>query len=136
MLEEIMLIFTVLWIGGYAIYYFFFKKDEVEYMEEKLKQIINHYGVVPQLKYLQSEVFELNESVIRYEELQKSAIAELDCNPQWDEEYKQHITEELADVMVMLCQFKEHYEIDGNKIMDIMNQKIDRQLERIENEEV
>ena len=104
-------------------------------MEEKLKQIINHYGVVPQLKYLQSEVFELNESVIRYEELQKSAIAELDCNPQWDDEYKQHITEELADVMVMLCQFKEHYEIDGNKIMDIMNQKIDRQLERIANEE-
>lgn len=135
-LEGIMMIFWFLWVGGYAIYYFFFKKDEVEYMEEKLKQIINHYGVVPQLKYLQSEVFELNESIIRYEELQKSAIAELDCNPQWDDEYKQHITEELADVMVMLCQFKEHYEIDGNKIMDIMNQKIDRQLERIENEEV
>ena len=134
-LEGIMMIFWFLWIGGYAIYYFFFKKDEVEYMEEKLKQIINHYGVVPQLKYLQSEVFELNESIIRYEELQKSAIAELDCNPQWDDEYKQHITEELADVMVMLCQFKEHYEIDGNKIMDIMNQKIDRQLERIANEE-
>lgn len=135
-LEGIMMIFWFLWVGGYAIYYFFFKKDEVEYMEEKLKQIINHYGVVPQLKYLQSEVFELNESIIRYEELQKSAIAELDCNQQWDDEYKQHITEELADVMVMLCQFKEHYEIDGNKIMDIMNQKIDRQLERIENEEV
>ena len=99
-------------------------------MEEKLKQIINHYGVVPQLKYLQSEVFELNEAIIKWENYSN------DDAEYWEETYIEHITEELADVMVMLCQFKEHYEIDGNKIMDIMNQKIDRQLERIENEEV
>lgn len=101
-------------------------------MEEKLKQIINHYGVVPQLKYLQSEVFELNEAIMILEHYEEFANDQ-DYQPTLKQQ-KEHITEELADVMVMLCQFKEHYGIDGNKIMDIMNQKIDRQLERIENE--
>lgn len=27
-LEGIMMIFWFLWVGGYAIYYFFFKKDD------------------------------------------------------------------------------------------------------------
>lgn len=94
-------------------------------MEKRLLEIINHYGVMPQLKYFQSEVFELNQSIMAYE-YDKEGLT--------DDGTIEHIAEEIADVMVMLCQFKEHYEIDGNKIMDIMNQKIDRQLERIENE--
>ena len=101
-------------------------------MEEKLKQIINHYGVLPQLKYLQSEVFELNEAIINYENWIQFNEGKITSSEATIGLY--NITEELADVMVMLCQFKEHYEIDGNKIMDIMNQKIDRQLERIANE--
>lgn len=36
-------------------------------MTDKLLKIINHYGVMPQLKYFQSEVFELNEAIIKYE---------------------------------------------------------------------
>lgn len=31
-------------------------------MKEDLLKIIEHYGVMPQLKYFQSEVFELNEA--------------------------------------------------------------------------
>ena len=65
-------------------------------MDDKLKQIINHYGVIPQLKYLQSEVFEFNEAVIRAEN-KFEPIIDID-----------HITEEMADVFmyltdVMLC---------------------------------
>ena len=101
-------------------------------MDDKLKQIINHYGVLPQLKYLQSEVFEFNEAILEFETLGKN-----DC---FEEQYdfykikKEHITEEMADVFVMLFQFKEHYQIDGNDIMRIMKEKIDRQLKRIEEE--
>ena len=36
-------------------------------MKEDLLKIIQHYGVMPQLKYFQSEVFELNESIINAE---------------------------------------------------------------------
>lgn len=96
--------------------------------EDKLLKIINHYGVMPQLKYFQSEVFELNEAIIDYNyvELYKDSPAE--------KYHKEHIAEEIADVMVMLMQFKEYYHIDGNDILKIMDEKINRQIERIENE--
>jgi len=35
-------------------------------MNEKLRKIINHYTVKKQLKYFQSEVFELNEAILNY----------------------------------------------------------------------
>jgi NTP pyrophosphatase (non-canonical NTP hydrolase) len=95
--------------------------------EEKLLKIINHYGAMPQLKYFQSEVFELNEAIINYE---------YDCL-EYDEverNLKKHITEELADVMVMLEQFKLYYGITSEEITNIFWSKVDRQLERIERE--
>ena len=96
-------------------------------MKEKLSKIIEHYGVMPQLKYFQSEVFELNEAII-CEEISKR-----------DDEannYKsiKDIAEEIADVTVMLLQFKEYYHIDDKDILEIMNKKIERQLERMKNE--
>lgn len=99
-------------------------------MEEKLLKIINHYGVLPQLKYFQSEVFELDEAIIDYQ-LTKVSVDKL---KETHEEKVKHIAEEIADIEVMLLQFKEYYHIDGNEILRIMNEKIDRQLGRIENE--
>lgn len=88
-------------------------------MKEDLLKIINHYGVMPQLKYFQSEVFELNESII------KEQCGEDDIN---------HIAEEIADCEIFLRQFREYYNISENDIENIIKYKIDRQLERIENE--
>ena len=93
-------------------------------MKEQLKEIINHYGVLKQLKYFQSEVFELNEAIINTEYL-----------PFHNEKDKDHIAEEIADVEVMLNQFKEYYGITYEQILVIMQYKINRQLERIKNEE-
>ena len=36
-------------------------------MNEKELKVITHYGVLPQLKYFQSEVFELSEAIINCE---------------------------------------------------------------------
>ena len=88
-------------------------------MKDKLTEIINHYGVMHQLKYFQSEVFELNEAIIKHE----ASGGEF-----------QHIIEELADVLVMLDQFMNYYEIDAIDIFEVATKKIDRQLERIKNE--
>ena len=81
-------------------------------MNDKLKQIIKHYGVLPQLKYFQSEVYELTEAIL--------------CK---DDNY--HVTEEIADVMVMLKQFQLYYGIEDSEIQEIMGLKVDRQLKRI-----
>lgn len=99
-------------------------------MEEKLLKIINHYGVIHQLKYFQSEVFEFNEAVITLEKTEEESCRSHVCNARIESE-RQHIAEELADVEVMLLQLKEYYHIDGKDILKIMNEKIDRQLERI-----
>ncbi len=93
--------------------------------KDKLLKIIEHYGVMPQLKYFQSEVFELNEAILANRHDAEGLINDGDID---------HIAEEIADVLVMLLQFKEYYEITDEQIKNIMNYKIDRTLERIENE--
>lgn len=92
-------------------------------MKDDLLKIINHYGVMNQLKYFQSEVFELNEAIF---------IALSDDTISLDVE---HITEEIADVQVMLNQFKYYYGITDEDIKEVMEYKINRQLERIKNEQ-
>ena len=87
-------------------------------------KIINHYGVIPQLKYFQSEVFELNEAIF-----EKEKIA---AYPGIEE--RNRITEEIADVCVMLRQFMEYYGINQDEIAEIMEYKLKRQLDRIKSE--
>ena len=100
-------------------------------MKEDLLKIINNYGVSNQLKKMSEEVFELQEAIFKYEELKK-----------WDDEYYsvdlksaiEHLEEEYADVCVVLEQFKAYYDLDNDKIIEIMKKKINRQLDRIEKE--
>ena len=94
-------------------------------MEEKLLKIINKFGINNQQRKLAEEVFELNEAIIKHEELY-----EIDCYS--NDKYREHIAEEIADVTIMLLQFKEYYHIDGNDISKIINEKIDRTIDRIE----
>lgn len=92
-------------------------------MKEDLLKIINQYGVFNQLKKLNEECYELIEAINDY-------IYEID--PEEGQNCFNHIEEEFADVMVVLEQFKALYELDNDKIVDIMYSKIERQLERIE----
>ena len=99
--------------------------------EDKLLKIINNYGVLKQLKYFQSEVFELNEAIIN-RELHWNYDTEIqDIKP-----LEEHIAEEIADVMVMLEQFRLYFGIDEKDIIKIKWEKVERQLERmrLENE--
>ena len=96
-------------------------------MENKLLEIINHYRVMPQLKYFQSEVFELVEAVIN-RELHWNYDTEIqDIKP-----LDKHIAEEISDCFVMLKQFQYYYGIEDKEIEDVMNEKIDRTISRIE----
>ena len=90
-------------------------------MKNKLLRIINNYGAMNQLKYMQTEMFEFVEAVINYNNLS-------------NEKNKEHIEEEYADLMVMLEQFHAYYNLDDMHISEVMHQKIDRQLKRTEND--
>lgn len=101
-------------------------------LSERLLKIIKHYGVKAQLKYFQSEVFELNEAIIRYNEADYNYFEGYFYDD--GDELINHIKEEITDVLVMLLQFKEYYHIEEKDILKIMEEKIERQLKRIENE--
>lgn len=91
-------------------------------MKDKINEIVNYYGIMPQVKYWQSEVFELNEAIIKGE-----------CKD-LNEEAINHIAEEIADNYVFLLQFMEYYKIDKEKIFNIIEYKVNRQIERISKE--
>lgn len=103
-------------------------------LEEKETAIITHYGVLPQLKYFQSEIFELNEAILQYEHINNYYKTSSNFKTYGNNLMKEHITEEIADVQLMLNQFKRYYDISDEIIEEIMNEKADRQLKRIEDE--
>lgn len=95
-------------------------------MKDELLSIINHYGLEKQLKYFQTEIFELNQAI----------LANIyDSEGTTDVGYIEHIAEEIADVNVMLAQFQYFFDIDIKDVASIMERKINRQLERIEKDE-
>ena len=100
-------------------------------MKEDLLKIITHYGVNAQQRQLAEEVFELQEAITTHEVKKFSSsgipITEI-------VETREHIAEEIADVMIMLNQFKAYYNIPDTTLLVFMQSKIDRQLERIKNE--
>ena len=79
--------------------------------KDKLKKIFQYHGLSTQLKKLSEEVFELQEAI-----LTGNNFAD--------------ITTEFADVMVILNQIKEIYNLDKEEIKDAMKYKIDRQCKR------
>ena len=94
-------------------------------MKEELLKIIKHYGINNQQRKLEEEVFELQEAITAYENDYEGLNMGNDTNP---------IAEEIADVAVLLNQFIDYYDLDSEKIQEIANYKIRRQLERIKNE--
>lgn len=78
-----------------------------------------------QLKKLNEEVYELTEAIIDYDKAKDKDLQQMHY----------HLTEEFADVMVLLMQIKLFYGIKDDDINDVMDSKIERQLKRIEKEQ-
>ena len=100
-------------------------------MKNELLEIIQHYGVNAQQRQFAEEVFELQEAITQHE-LKESVSYEIPLTELTDT--REHIAEEIADVMIMLNQFKAYYGIPNETILVFMRGKVDRQLERIKNE--
>lgn len=80
-------------------------------MKEKLKKIYNHFGEEAQMHKLIEEAGELAE-----------AVREGD---------KEHITEEIADVLVLVEQIIKEHNIVNVSIIEVFEQKVERTIERI-----
>ena len=101
-------------------------------MKDNLLKIINCYGVNAQQRKLAEEVFALQEAITTHE-LKNSVSYEIPLTE--IVETKQHIAEEIADVLNLVEQFMYYYDIDfSEEVLEIKHKKVARQLERIENE--
>ena len=74
-------------------------------------EIINHYGYKHQIRKLAEEQYELIEALF--------------------EEDEDHITEEIADCLLLINQFKAYYKIKDKDIQKVYDYKLSRQERRI-----
>lgn len=94
-------------------------------MQSKMKDIVKHYGINSQQRKFAEEVFELQEAITQKESDEDGIVSRNYYK------YKESITEEIADCIVMLSQFKEYYNITDEELNKQIEYKINRQIERI-----
>lgn len=87
--------------------------------KEQLQEIINNYGHESRKAMLFEEMAELQKEVCK--ELRGKGDI-------------QHITEEMADVNIMLQQMQLIYGITDEQVEQVVQKKIERTLDRIEGE--
>jgi hypothetical protein len=89
--------------------------------ESKLLFLINHYGTKKQQDIAIEELAELQKAIIKYRR-------------EPSDKTKEAVIEEIADVQVMLEQLKMIFSC-RSKTDEIMDAKIERQIERVRNGE-
>ena len=113
-------------------------------METKqlIENITEHYGIMHELKWFNSEVFELNEAIFEYEnfnDYRPKEASSIEVNedfftiPEYAEHLKEHIAEEIADCLLFLKQFQYYYKIENEEIEKVLKYKVERTNERIKN---
>lgn len=94
--------------------------------------IINHFGYRAQMKKLNEEIYELLDAIDNFED----ATMEFDNREPYytvDELaiFRNHIVEEMGDVLILLTQFIGRYDIRKSEIDACMDCKLERTAERI-----
>ena len=94
--------------------------------EDKVRIIAERYGYEPQSRQCIEEMAELTQAINKLWRKQNFGgnIREI-------AEAQENLLEEIADVLIMIWQMKELLGIGEGELSKIINQKLDRQLERI-----
>lgn len=105
-------------------------------MHEKIKLIANHYGFEKQSRQLSEECAEIIQAVNKYHRYRDGLITNDDILASREDNNLliQNIVEEIADVEVVLDQIKHLLNINNGAIEGIKERKINRQIQRIEEE--
>ena len=96
--------------------------------EQKVQYIADHYGYEPQSRQLIEELSELIQAVCKHNRaFFGKQVAESTKCPE-----KDAIIEEMADVIIIMCQLDYLISIDANDVLEMIEKKLDRQIERIQ----
>lgn len=97
--------------------------------EQKIKYIADHYGYEPQSRQLIEEMAELT---VALNKGWRKTFDTVDKIPNMDDE--ECIEEEIVDVEIMLSQIKYLLGLGDEELYQIIENKLDRQIERINQE--
>lgn len=89
--------------------------------------IIEYFGVRNQMKKLNEECFEFLEAVDNYED----ELAFHLTDKVGENMLRDHVIEEMGDILTILTQFIEKYEISQEELDPYMDFKLQRTLDRI-----
>lgn len=95
--------------------------------EQKIQYIAEHYGYEPQSRQLIEEMAELTVAINKG--WRKKHPLEYSAGSEYE-----HILEEIADTLIMILQIKHLLGVEDKELLAIVEQKVDRQIERIKNE--
>lgn len=102
--------------------------------EDKIKKIAHHYGYEAQSRQCIEEMAELTQAINKFWRKQ------LDCgkkplnNVPFGTMEENNIEEELVDVYIMILQMKHLHKISDIDFENEIRRKLDRQLQRMEEE--
>jgi NTP pyrophosphatase (non-canonical NTP hydrolase) len=99
-------------------------------MKDKISKIAKHYRFETQLIQLGEENSELFEALSKYHRFENLKNTSTDDSNM----LIQNIVEEIADVEIMLEQMKILLDISNEAVEGVKEKKVNRQLERIEQE--
>lgn len=97
-------------------------------MEDKLFEIITHFGIENQQRKLMEEIFELQSAITTHE---MALSNEYEIPLTYIVGTQEHIIEELGDVLVLLKQIIAYYDITERQLEETINKKVDRTIQRI-----
>lgn len=95
-------------------------------MEEKIEIIAERYGYEPQSRQCIEEMAELTQAINKLWRKQNFGGSSKEIAEAHD-----NLQEEIADVLIMIWQLKILLGIGEGELQNIINAKLDRQLERI-----
>lgn len=90
-------------------------------MKERANKVISKFGLENQIKKFSEESYELQEALIKAN-LQLNKIDDL----------RENITSEIADVLFLLIQFIDYFNIKDLDVLDKLVYKSERTLDRME----
>lgn len=97
--------------------------------EQKIQYIADHYGYDPQSRQLIEEMAELT---VALNKAWRKTFDTVDKIPNMDDE--ERIVEEIADVEIMITQIEYFFGVSAMKLNNMIEQKLNRQIERIKQE--
>jgi NTP pyrophosphatase (non-canonical NTP hydrolase) len=100
---------------------------------QKIRYIANHYGYESQSRQCIEELAELIQAINKFDRAGKK-LAETGNAQALHEmlESVNHVAEEIADVAIMVAQLQELLGIDDERVMGIVDMKLDREIMRIQ----